>query len=755
MFDGISPRGTQAGATGDPGAALPPAYRADREDEDTFNIGEYLATLLAYKWLIIGVTLAAIVAGVLYILAAKPVFRADALLQVEEEASGLISFEALEALGESTSSVDAEIEILRSRMVLGQVVDALQLDMVAEPRYLPVIGEPIARRFAEAGVAKPWFGQDHRAWGGEQIDIERLDVPVDLLGEPLTLTAGQAGAFTLSDEDATWQFQGQVGERLQVVLPSGSELALFVSHLKARPETEFELIRKARIDTIKELAEEIAIGEKGRGSGIVQISLNGNDRDLQRSILDQVMNVYVRQNVERRSAEAESTLQFLETQLPALKEQLDAAEAAYNSYRLEEGSVDLTSETQSVLASVVQVDNEVVDLQQEREELRQRFKPEHPRIRAIDAKIARLERNRAKLDAEVADLPGTQQRILRLRRDVEVNTRLYTELLNTAQQLRVAKAGTVGNVRIVDHAAVSTEPVAPKKAQILAVAMVLGVLMSLAIIWLVRSLRVTVETPEAIERNLGLPVLATVPHSKTEDKLARAVKTGKSKMGLLAMDDPEDDAVESLRSLRTTLRFTMAESDRGGVLICGPAQGIGKSFVSKNLAVLMAQAGETVVLVDGDMRRGHLHREFGVAKEVGLSEYLSQDLGFGDIVKPTIVEGLDIVTCGERPPNSSELLMNSRLELLIQALLNTYNQVIIDAPPILAISDAATLSRNVGTMIMIARAGQHPVAELEQAVKRMAMSGIKTSGFVLNDLDTTRMRYRYGYSGYHYQYKYK
>ncbi|MCB1773673.1 MAG: polysaccharide biosynthesis tyrosine autokinase [Gammaproteobacteria bacterium] len=729
--------------------------QSGQDDDDSLNIGEYFATLLSHKWLIISVTLLGLLAGFFYNFISKPVYRADALLQVEEEASGLVSFEALGALGESSSSVDAEIEILRSRMVLGNVVDRLRLQVVAAPRYAPVIGEAVARRFRESGVAKPWFGQDQLAWGGEKIEVERLDVPDYLLGQALRLTSGETGGYTIEDPEGTWQFNGRVGERLQEMLPGGEELALFVSYLKARPGTEFELLRNSRIDTISALVGKLSIREKGRGSGIVQIALEGHDRVGQKAILDQLMYVYVRQNVERRSAEAESTLQFLETQLPALKEQLDAAEAAYNSYRLEEGSVDLTSETQSVLASVVRVDKELVDLQQEREELRQRFKPEHPRLKALDGKMARLQRKRAELDKNVAELPGTQQKILRLKRDVEVNTRLYTELLNTAQQLRVAKAGTVGNVRIVDEAAASTEPVAPKTPMILAGSLVLGFIFSVVLIWLLRSLRVTVETPEAIERNLGLPVLATVPHSKLEDRLAKATKTGKSKMGLLALEDGEDDSIESLRSLRTTLRFTMAESDRGGVLITGPSQGIGKSFVSKNLAVLLAQAGETVALVDGDMRRGHLHREFGLEKNLGLSEFLSQDLGFDAIVKPTIVEGLDIITCGERPPNSSELLMNSRLELLVQALLNTYNQVVIDAPPILAISDAATLARYVGTTIMVARAGQHPLAELEQALKRMSMSGIKTSGFVLNDLDTTRMRYRYGYSGYHYQYKYK
>lgn len=724
------------------------------EDDESFNIGEYIATALAYKELIALVTLLALLLGAFYTYIAKPVYRADGLLQVEEEASGLAALDALQPLGEQTSSVNAELEILRSRMILGQVVDKLRLDQAARPDWFPVIGEPIARRYAGEGVSKPWLGQSQLAWGGESIEVQRLDVPRGLLGVPIFLVAGEAGHFTLSDETGSWSANGTVGERVQVEL-AGGELAVFVSGLRARPDTRFVLVRQPRNAAIADLAAQLSVVEKGRGSGIVELRLTGGDRDALPGVLDEIMNVYVRQNVERRSAEAESTLQFLETQLPALKEQLDASESAYNSYRLEEGSVDLTSETQSVLASVVQVDNELVGLQQEREELRQRFKSEHPRLRALDGKIARLARKRQDLDAQVAKLPGTQQKILRLKRDVEVNTRLYTELLNTAQQLRVSKAGTVGNVRVIDAAAVGFAPIAPRKGRILAVSLVLGLLASFVVIWLIRSLRVRVEHAEVIERALNLPVYATVPHSKIEVKLSKDVRHGRAKLGLLALEHADEDAVESLRSLRTTLRFAVAENSRPGILITGPSQGIGKSFISKNLAILFAQAHESVVLIDGDMRRGHLHREFGVARDKGLADYLSDNLAFGDVVKPTLLDGLDIVTCGTRPPNSSELLMNSRLDLLIQALATTYRHVIIDAPPILAVSDAATLGRFTGTVLMVARAGQHPVAELEQAVKRLALSGVRTNGFVLNDLDTVRLRYRYGYSGYHYQYKYK
>ncbi len=436
-------------------------------------------------------------------------------------------------------------------------------------------------------------------------------------------------------------------------------------------------------------------------------------------------------------------------------ERIDDNDQCHNSYRTQENSVDLNTETQALLASVVQADTELESKKAERSELERRFTPSYPGFHDLDNKIHLLQQRRAELESAVAKLPDSQQRILQLNRDVEVTTQLYTELLKTAQQLRVAKAGTVGNVRVIDEAAVGFDPIAPRKARILAVALVLGVLTGLMLIWLIRNLRVTVEDAENIERNLGLPVYATVPHSKLEVKESKAAKQRRSKVNLLAVAHEDDDAIESLRSLRTALRFAVAEAGAAGVMVTGPSLGVGKSFVSKNLAILLAQTGESVVLVDADMRRGHLHRDFGLSRDPGLSEYLSQDLQSVDVIRSTLVDGLEIVTCGTRPPKVSELLMSPRFELLIEALKQRFKHVIIDAPPILAVSDAASLGRYAGVTMMVVRAGQHPIQEIEQAVKRLSLAGIRTSGFVLNDLDTTRLRYRYGYSGYHYQYKYK
>ncbi len=724
---------------------------AIEEGEDEINLGEILATLLEFKWLIIAVTTLSVLMGAAWLYVATPIYKADGLLQIEDQKSaGLTALAELQPLMGESVSVQAQQEILNSRMILGRVVDQLKLDIKATPDYVPVIGKAIARRHAKGSLAEPLFGLADYAWGGEQIKVESLELPNGLLGVPMRLVAGKNGSYQLFNEEGEKLLDGVVGQPV-----AAKDITLFVSQLTARPGTRFNLTRVLDQDAISNLRQNFLVKERAKQSGVLEATLQGENSAQLGLILDDILNSYVRQNVEVRSAEAANTLKFLEAQLPVLKTQVDNAEAAFNSYRQSRGSVDLAMETQGVLSSIVDVDKETVKLQQMRDELRQQFTPEHPRMQALDSQIERLKAKRGQFDNRVASLPATQQTVLRLQRDVEVSNKLYIELLNSAQQLRVSKAGTVGDSRIIDSAVVASKPISPKGALILAVSLLMGLLFSVVLIWVMRSLRVMVEDPDKIEKQLGLPVYATIPHSKIEVTLARDIKNGKRKGELLAIDYPDEIAVESLRSLRTTIHFALLDADKGSLLITGPSPGIGKSFISKNLGAVLAQSGKRVAIVDADLRKGHIHREFDMKREIGVSEFVSGTASLSEIVKLSTVPNLSVITTGQRPPNPSELLMHPNFAELLEQLGGLFDILIVDAPPILAVSDAAIIGRHTGATLMVARAGKHPIREIEQAVKRLAQSGVQVKGFVFNDMDTVRQRYRYGYHGYVYNYSYK
>lgn len=722
------------------------------EEEGGLAIGEIIAVVMEYRWLIAAITALSILLGGAYLFVAKPVYKADGLLQVEEKGGGGMSaaLKDLQPLLGDSTTVSAEQEILTSRMVLGRVISRLKLDIEVQPKTFPVVGSALARRYKGSEPNSPLFGLSSYAWGGEVLQVDALEVPRSAEDKPLILVAGERGSFELFDEENDTALKGVVGTRA-----TAGKFSIFVANLVARPGTSFILVRRSTESAVELLRKNFTVKERGKKSGILETSLTGPDQDKIGVVLDDILKTYVRQNVERRSAEAENTLKFLETQLPALKREMDAAESAYNSYRQSRGSLDLNIETQSVLQSLVEVDNQIVALKQERDELRQSFTAEHPRVQALDQRLQRLKERRGQFDADVNKLPDTQQKVLRLARDVEVSTTLYSNLVNTAQQLKVSKAGTVGDVRVLDQAAVSREPVGLKAPAVLVLATFLGFIASLGVVWAVRSLRVVVEDPETIESQLGLPVYATIPHSPEEAAIFRRSKTVKAPGELLAIRNPEDDAVESLRGLRTTIHFALMDAPHNSLLITGSSPGLGKSFISKNLGAVLANAGQRIVIIDADLRKGHINKEFGLRRENGVSEYVAGSVKLEDIVKPSSVPNLWVVTTGQIPPNPSELLMHQRFEQMLETLGQQFDTLIVDAPPILAVSDAAIIGRITGATLMVARAGRHPIAELEQSVRRLNHAGVQVKGFVFNDLNTDRQRYRYGYKGYVYRYSYK
>lgn len=726
-----------------------PATRGTEDEDDVINIGELIGTLLAYKWLIVGLTALAVAIGVVVAYAMTPIYRADALLQVDEQGSNGISvLKELEPLVGDSTSVAAELEILNSRMVLGRAVEKLGLDIVARPQYAPLIGAAAARRFGGNGLREPMFGMAQYAWGGEQIRLTQMDVEPGRRDSALTLVAGEGNTYRVLEDDGAELLRGIVGQPA-----SAPGLTLTVAQLQARPGAQFDIVRLSPEAAVNSLRARYSVRERGRKSGIIEASLTGPDRAQLPLVLNEIASIYYRQNLEKHATEAENQLKFLETQLPTLKAQLDAAEIAYNSYRQSRGSVDLDLETQGVLRSLIEVETEVAKLRQEREEMRQLFTPNHPRVQALDAKLRILSERKVGFDRGVNRLPETQQTAIRLRRDVEVSTTLYIGLLSTAQQLRVSKAGTVGDVRIIDTASVSRLPVEPRKTIVLAVALLLGLTSSMVVVWLTRSLHVVVEDPDTIERKLGLSVLASIPHSKAEKIIGQ--KENKGSLNLLASAQPDDDAIESLRSLRTTLHFAMQNATRRSILITGPSQSIGKSFISKNLGAVVAQSGRRVVVVDADLRRGHIHKEFGFVRDGGVSEYVAGEINLTAAVKSTGIENLSVVSTGRLPINPSEMLLHPRFEQLLKQLEDAFDLLIVDAPPILAVADAGIVGRFTGATLLLARAGRHPIQELQQAHKRLIQAGIQVTGVVLNDLDTDRQKYRYGYEGYVYKYRYQ
>jgi len=713
------------------------------QSEDEIDLSELIGTLIEAKWLISIIAGLFLVAGVFYALVATPIYQADAVLQIEEKSGGMPGLGDLSDMLSTDALAATEIEIIKSRNIIGKAVDKLNLTINAQPDYLPIIGAAIARRYSGAEVSS---GMGGYAWGGERIQLQRLVLPSYLIKDGVVLVTGKDQQYTLTDIGGETLLTGSVGE-----VASANGVEVFVSELVAREGVEFNLSQISRIEAINDLQEEIKVSEKGKKTGILRISLDGEDPVLTSRIIDSVANLYLRQNVERMSEEAESGLKFLQKQLPLIKDEMEAAEMELNSYRMSKSSVDLTLEAQSLLDRIITIEAQLAELEVKRADISKKYTDVHPIMITLVNHETKLKEQLEKINSKAHGLPKTQQEVLRLSRDVEVATTIYTQLLNMVQELKVAKAGTVGNVRIIDTALTAEKPVKPKKAMIVLLSLVLGIFLGVMVAFVRRAMNKGVEDPDSIEKNIGIPVYANIPLSVKQVLLDKDIAAGKAKHTILCEHDPKDQAIEGLRSLRTNLHFALLEAKNNIVMITGPAPGVGKSFVSTNFAHVVAQANQKVLLIDADMRKGHINKEYDMTRSPGLSELITGEVDKKTAVRNTGFENVDVLTTGNMPPNPSELLMHENFEKYLGEFSKDYDLVLIDTPPLLAVTDAAVIGRLCGTTFVLLRYGVHSMAEIHAVTKRLRQNSIEPRGFVFNALQPRKGYGKYG--NYNYEYK--
>jgi len=741
------------------------------QNNDEVDLGYLLAVCLDYRWLILSITLLVTLVGYSYAWLKTPVFRADALLQVEPRGSNLATMDMV-MLQEQTGAT-TQTEILRSRMIMSQAAQQAGLDLVVRPVFFPLVGEALVRR----GKERPVWSQGARyAWAGDSIVVEELLVEQSLLGQELTLTVTGSDSYSLQTNEGLIVGEGLVGQRLVSDHPY---LELLVSRIDAPANVEFILAKRSDVQMVQYLQSRFLVAQRGRDTGILELSLTGTDRTEVQQSLDAIAEVYLVQNINRQAAEAESRLAFLEQQTPKIQEGLNEAENRLNEYRAQQDSVDLDFETRSMLERLVLLEAELNSLQIQESELAQRFTPSHPTYRALLDKRSQLDGERLRLEQLVNALPETQRQVLRLNRDVEVSQQIYMQMLNATQELRIARAGTVGNVRILDKALVGIDPIAPRTKLIVAISLVVGLVVGLMTVLVRHMLRRGVTSVDELQA-LGLQVYATIPLSERQLKIfnrfreqkkrrlarvlgksiKRNVEINKSAAkgggGILAVIDPADLAIEALRSLRTSLHFAMLEASNNRLMLTGPSPAVGKSFISTNLAVICAQGGQKVLLIDADMRKGHIHKSFGGSSEHGLSDYLAGKISLEQLIRPTNVDRLDYVARGIAPPNPSELLMTEQFSEFLEQMGDHYDLVIIDTPPALAVTDAAIVGKQSGAALMITRFRENSPKEIERALQQLESAGVNVRGSILNAIERSASSYYgygYGYEYYHYAYK--
>jgi len=702
-----------------------PQNVAAKSDDDEIDILEILIYLRTrWKFLLIFLIMG-VMAGGVAAMWMRPAYKSDVLLQVDVKGN-----KSAKALGEMGALLDvstpseAEMQLIKSRMVLSTVVENERLRFSATP-----------------------LGKMDRLLHREgRMDLEYLSIPKAVREAKIKIKArvmADSSSFEILGEEDAVLLKGAVGETYRMPY-GGDTLVVCVRSVKANPGQEFLLAAADPLSAVGGLLKGLSVSEEGKNSGIIRVSTLHAYPDRVADILNAIANTYLKQNIEMRSAEAKKTLEFLEEQLPGVKAKLDSSEQKLTTFRHENGTIDLSGETRVHLEKDVSLQQRVLELEQKKQEALRLFQAEHPTVRTIEQQQARLRGELAKQQKAAAKLPKTQQEFLSLQEEVEVNNKLYTNLLNNIQQLRVVQAGEVGNVRIVDKAFVPLKPSKPNRKLIFGGVVMAFLLLGCALVLLRRMTRNGVTSSSEVEQATGVGVYGKLPllEKGTQNDVFKP----------FVHENPDEPFAESVRALRTALEFSLFAEKKKVLMVSGLIEAVGKSFVSTNLACSFAMSGKKVLLVDMDLRRGHMFKK----GHKGLCEMLRTD-NYTDEFVEKIYENFHVIGSGKRVVNPGDLLNKNRFGLFLDAFKDKYDLIMLDTPPVFQCSDALLVEKYADYLLCVLKHSVHSLESIQEALNTFDRSIEKPlpKAFVFNMCERhSGYGYGGGYGYYGYNKKY-
>ncbi len=714
-------------------STTPHTSRNQFQPDDEIDIGRIFSILWLNKiWIGLSLLLGLVLGG-LYAFTTKPVYQADALLQIESKSKSQIlgDLADLTAANMGNNEASTEVHIVRSRMVLGSTVDTLTL--TARPHY--VSPGFFKRLFGEAGAILP------------VMKMAQFIVPVRYLGEEFVLIYRDQGKYEIQTPFGK-TYAAKIGEPFT----SQEGIVSMVSSIDHAVAGDSFVIRPvSRQMAMRTLATSLNAQENGKKTNILSLSVNDQDPRQAETVLNTVVDFYTKQNREYDAQVAASSLNFIKQQLPVIRQDLERAENALNAFRHRNASVDIATESKGLVESLSQIEMQLTDLKVKESDIAQLYTPEHPMYKAIAEKKSVLERAKKQMLARVSNLPATQQDMIRLKREVDTQQTVYLQLLQKQQELSITQASKLGNIRVIDRAMAQEQPIKPRKDMIL-LATTVGLGMLTTLFFILRALfRRGIDDVDSLE-SIGTPVLASVPFSEVQrkrDKVLRYLKkrnTNARSNFLLAHSKSEDSAVEALRALRTSLFLHVMEARNNIIMVTGPTPHVGKTFVSANLATVLTQADKKVLLIDADMRKGYLHEMFDQDVGTGLSDWL-QGKTQQTPIRQTPVNALDLVSHGSHVDSPAELLSLPRFAAMLQEVSQAYDFVIVDAPPVLAVTDANIIGQHAGTTLLVTRFEETTIRDVEATISRLHNTNIDIAGAVLNGIQRTASNY-YSYDAY-------
>ena len=713
----------------------------------TSDAKEYLRLLMRHKFGLLLTFLLGLGLAMLYLISTPPTFEAAALVEVRDEGN-ILDRDNDTQINWNAPTIKEEANILQSRKVLQPVVDLYDLRTNIEANTVPVLGDLTARLPSLASWISGLEFTQAFAWSTVSLQLSSLEVPRQWEDENLTLIALGNQQYSLQRDGLSVIDSASVGEDIMVKLPPLSPLKILVSGLEAPAGVRFDVTRKSLEETINALRHDMSTESTDTKSRMITVKLRGDDPQRTAELVNSIVQQYRDVKLGSETLQSSAELTFYEQSLPSVERELRDAELALSEFRRDANSFDQDTQIKNALGQLDILQRKMIELQIDKDEIAERYTPDHPDIRRANKDIDVLQRKINQLRRNIKSSPDTQRELTVLMQQEETARKVFNEMNEKLKTIRIAQAGNVGSVQIWDPALTPKKPISPNSS----LAMVGGTLTTLFLYMLYLTLRSALSTvisdQESLERASGLPVYMNIPRSSAQKRLTnsptldpRRLLPGSSSAGkrdtasnkVLALNKPEDYSVENIRGLRSMLEDVMNGAQNNVLMITSPLPSMGKSFLSTNLAVLLAQAGKRILLIDADYQRGQLHKSLGLAMGPGLPEVLHGQSELKEAVKATSVQNLYCIPRGFMGGNpSGEMPSDKEFGAFINVVAPRFDIAIIDTPPVLSVSTAATLGKHAGSTIMIVKEGEVKEPQLAESLKRLSFSGVRVNGCILN-----------------------
>ena len=676
------------------------------QNQEEINLYEYIAVLLRRRKIFLWGFSTVFILAILYTFLMKPVYEASSMLHVKDEKSkaGILGELSLS----TTNPVNTEIEILKSRTNAENVVKRLHLNW------------EITKKSKGLTFSILEF----------KSDAEEPLYKIELTG---------AQTYKVTDDDGK-----TVGEGKSGVLMQKEGFRLLLDNIKGEAGNSFRVELLSADQIVQKLREEIKASEAGRLTSIIKVSYQNTDPVLARDVVNTLVQSYLEQSVGFKSEEAGRAVGFVEEQLDTLRGELDKAEKNLQTYKSATGVMMLDSEAEALIQTIAAKEKANAELEVQKRALLSEYTEAHPAVKAINRQQEAIRKQLASYEAHIRTMPQAERDLAKLTRISKVNADIYTFLLQKHEEARIAQASTLSNINIVDPAITPEKPVKPKKKQYLLLGLLLAMGLGVGLAFLQEYLDDTIKSADEAKRVLGFPLLAIIPHITTTE-----TKDNSPKNMLITKHEPKSAVAEAFRALRTSLHFSGISKENKIILVTSSFPQEGKSVISSNLSNVIAQTKARVLIIDCDLRRSSLHEKFGYGKTPGLSEILTGDITFAKAIHDTGIDGLDLISAGTNPPNPSELLGSEAMRQLITTQRKNYDYIVIDAPPVMAVSDAPVLTSVCDLVVLVVEAGRVPI-KIAQRMREM-LSTIKApvAGIVFNDKSGKGETYEYYGSRYY------